>query len=82
MCARRHIRDPELLSFINIECYCWSTVLADLTPMINSGMVFCDRHFGGINYPKVRPGIIKQCLPKQRLMFQQINACRSRVSCI
>jgi len=26
-------------------------VSADLTPMINAGMVFCDRHFGGINYP-------------------------------
>ncbi len=48
-----HIQDPELLHFIDIECYCWSTVLADLTPMINAGMVFCDRHFGGINYPKV-----------------------------
>lgn len=47
------IQDPELLRFIDIECYCWSTVLAELTPMINSGMVFCDRHFGGINYPKV-----------------------------
>ena len=46
-------QDPELLSFIDIECYCWSTVLADLTPMINAGMVFCDRHYGGINYPVV-----------------------------
>ena len=53
-CSRRK-QDPELLRFIDIECYCWSTVLADFTPMINSGMVFCDRHFGGINYPKVRP---------------------------
>ena len=26
--ARKHIKDPELLSFIDIECYCWSTVLA------------------------------------------------------
>ena len=41
--ARRHIRDPELLSFIDIECFCWSTVLASMTPMINAGMVFCDR---------------------------------------
>ncbi|GFR46202.1 hypothetical protein Agub_g7733 [Astrephomene gubernaculifera] len=49
--ARRHIKDPELLRFIDIECFIWSTVSADLTPMINSGMVFCDRHFGGINYP-------------------------------
>ena len=47
------VQDPELLRFIDIECYCWSTVLADFTPMINSGMVFCDRHFGGINYPRV-----------------------------
>ena len=50
--ARRHIRDPELLHFLDIECYCWSTVPADMTPMINAGMVFCDRHYGGINYPR------------------------------
>ena len=49
--ARRYIKDPELLKFIDIECYCWSTVDAMLTPMINAGMVFCDRHYGGINYP-------------------------------
>lgn len=49
--ARRYIKDPELLSFIDLECFIWSTVSADLTPMINAGMVFCDRHFGGINYP-------------------------------
>ena len=45
--ARRHIRDPELLSFIDIECFCWSTVLASMTPMINAGMVFCDRSASG-----------------------------------
>ena len=39
--ARKYIKDPELLSFIDIECYCWSTVLAEHTPMINSGMVSC-----------------------------------------
>jgi prolycopene isomerase len=50
--ARRYIRDPELLRFIDIECYCWSVVEADKTPMINAGMVFSDRHYGGINYPK------------------------------
>lgn len=50
--ARRYIKDPELLKFIDIECYCWSVVAADLTPMINAGMVFSDRHYGGINYPK------------------------------
>jgi prolycopene isomerase len=50
--ARRYISDPNLLRFIDIECYCWSVVPADLTPMINAGMVFSDRHYGGINYPK------------------------------
>ncbi|MEB3278580.1 MAG: carotenoid isomerase [Lyngbya sp.] len=50
--ARRYITDPQLLKFIDIECYCWSVVPADLTPMINAGMVFSDRHYGGINYPK------------------------------
>ena len=37
--ARKYIKNPELLSFIDIECYCWSTVLAEHTPMINAGMV-------------------------------------------
>lgn len=42
--ARKYIKDPELLSFIDIECYCWSTVLAEHTPMINAGMVSCPMH--------------------------------------
>ncbi len=46
------LQDEELLRFIDIECYCWSTVDANLTPMMNAGMVFCDRHYGGINYPR------------------------------
>jgi prolycopene isomerase len=50
--ARRYIRDRQLLQFIDMECYCWSVVPADRTPMINAGMVFSDRHYGGINYPK------------------------------
>ncbi|QDZ22694.1 carotenoid isomerase [Chloropicon primus] len=50
--ARKYIQDEELLSFIDMECYCWSTVKAAVTPMINAGMVFCDRHYGGINYPR------------------------------
>ena len=50
--ARRYIKDPKLLQFIDMECYCWSVVPADCTPMINAGMVFSDRHYGGINYPK------------------------------
>ncbi|MUL38183.1 carotenoid isomerase [Gloeocapsopsis dulcis] len=60
--ARRYIKDPELLQFIDIECYCWSVVPADLTPMINAGMVFSDRHYGGINYPKGGVGQIAQKL--------------------
>ena len=50
--ARKHISDPQLLKFIDMECYCWSVVPASKTPMINAGMVFSDRHYGGINYPK------------------------------
>lgn len=49
--ARDHIKDETLLKFIDMECYSWSVVPADLTPMINAGMVFSDRHYGGINYP-------------------------------
>jgi prolycopene isomerase len=49
--ARANISDPDLLRFIDMECYSWSVVPADLTPMINAGMVFSDRHYGGINYP-------------------------------
>lgn len=60
--ARKYITDPELLKFIDIECYCWSVVPADKTPMINAGMVFSDRHFGGINYPKGGVGQIAQKL--------------------
>jgi hypothetical protein len=37
--ARKYIRDPTLLRFIDLECYIWSTVSADMTPMINAGMV-------------------------------------------
>ena len=60
--ARRYIKDPTLLKFIDMECYCWSVVPADLTPMINAGMVFSDRHYGGINYPKGGVGQIAQKL--------------------
>jgi prolycopene isomerase len=60
--ARRYIRDPALLKFIDMECYCWSVVPADKTPMINAGMVFSDRHYGGINYPKGGVGQIAQKL--------------------
>jgi prolycopene isomerase len=60
--ARRYIQDPNLLKFIDMECYCWSVVPANQTPMINAGMVFSDRHYGGINYPKGGVGQIAQKL--------------------
>ncbi|MGL6133251.1 MAG: carotenoid isomerase [Prochlorococcaceae cyanobacterium] len=60
--ARRHIRDEQLLKFIDMECFCWSVMPADLTPMINAGMVFSDRHAGGINYPKGGVGVIAEKL--------------------
>jgi prolycopene isomerase len=60
--ARRYISDPTLLKFIDIECYCWSVVPASHTPAINAGMVFSDRHYGGINYPKGGVGQIAQKL--------------------
>jgi len=60
--ARRFIKDPELLRFIDIECFCWSVMPALKTPMINAGMVFTDRHAGGINYPKGGVGTIAEKL--------------------
>ncbi|MBD0268479.1 MAG: carotene isomerase [Cyanobacteria bacterium Co-bin8] len=60
--ARRYLRDPELLRFIDMECYCWSVVPAERTPLINAGMVFSDRHYGGVNYPKGGVGQIAQQL--------------------
>lgn len=60
--ARKYIKNPQLLKFIDMECYCWSVVPADLTPMINAGMVFSDRHYGGINYPKGGVGKIGELL--------------------
>lgn len=60
--ARRYIKDPKLLKFIDMECYCWSVVPAERTPAINAGMVFSDRHYGGINYPKGGVGQIAQKL--------------------
>ncbi len=60
--ARKYITDPKLLQFIDLECYCWSVMRADRTPMINAGMVFSDRHYGGINYPKGGVGQIAQKL--------------------
>ncbi len=60
--ARQHIKDEQLLKLIDMECFCWSVMPADLTPMINAGMVFSDRHAGGINYPKGGVGVIAEKL--------------------
>lgn len=62
--ARQHIKDPDLLSFIDAECFIVSTVNALQTPMINASMVLCDRHFGGINYPVGGVGGIAKSLAK------------------
>ncbi|XP_031485264.1 prolycopene isomerase, chloroplastic [Nymphaea colorata] len=62
--ARKFIKDPRLLSFIDVECFIVSTVNALQTPMINASMVLCDRHFGGINYPVGGVGEIAKALAK------------------
>nr|BAS69432.1 carotenoid isomerase [Rhododendron kiusianum x Rhododendron indicum] len=62
--ARKFIKDPELLSFIDAECFIVSTVNAVQAPMINASMVLCDRHFGGINYPVGGVGGIAKSLAK------------------
>lgn len=36
----------------SLQCFIVSTVDAARTPIINAAMVLCDRHYGGINYPK------------------------------
>ena len=60
--AKMSSPSPELLKFIDIECFCWSVMPAIKTPMINAGMVFTDRHVGGINYPKGGVGMIAEKL--------------------
>ena len=62
MLQEKFIKDVELLKFIDIECFCWSVMPALKTPMINAGMVFTDRHAGGINYPKGGVGKIAEKL--------------------
>lgn len=62
--ARKYMKDPQLLSFIDAECFIVSTVNALQTPMINAAMVLCDRHFGGINYPVGGVGGIAKSLSK------------------
>ncbi|MDF5713737.1 MAG: carotene isomerase [Rhizonema sp. NSF051] len=67
--ARTYIKDQQLLKFIDMECYCWSVVPADMTPTINAGMVFSDRHYGGVNYPKGGVGQIAQKLVEGLVRF-------------
>ena len=74
--ARKHISDPELLRVIDVECFCWSTVRAEATPLINAGMVLCDRFWGGINYPKGGVGGISRELVSG-LQVCVLAVCRS-----
>jgi prolycopene isomerase len=78
--ARRHIHDPALLHFIDMECFCWSVMPADRTPMINAGMVFSDRHAGGINYPKGGVGVIAEKLVAGLEAHGGVIRYRSRVT--
>ncbi|MEB3323427.1 MAG: carotenoid isomerase [Synechococcaceae cyanobacterium] len=78
--ARRHIRDPKLLRFIDMECFCWSVMPADRTPMINAGMVFSDRHAGGINYPRGGVGVIAEHLVRGLERHGGVFRTRARVT--
>ncbi len=60
--AREHIRDEELLRFIDIEAYSWAVQDAVSTPLVNAGICLADRHHGGINYPLGGSGAIAAAL--------------------
>ncbi|ABB23509.1 FAD-dependent oxidoreductase [Pelodictyon luteolum] len=60
--ARRHISDPDLLRFIDIEAYSWALQDAIGTPLVNAGICLADRHHGGINYPLGGSGAIPRGL--------------------
>ena len=62
--ARRHIRDEELLRFIDLESYSWAVQDAIATPLVNAGICLADRHHGGINYPVGGSGAIPAALVK------------------
>ena len=78
--ARRYLKDPQLLHFIDMECYCWSVVPAEKTPLINAGMVFSDRHYGGVNYPQGGVGCIAQALAEGLVEAGGYIQYRSRVT--
>lgn len=58
--ARKYMKDPNLLAFIDAECFIVSTAGSCRTPMINASRVMCDGHYGGINYPRGGVGRIAQ----------------------
>ncbi|VEP16149.1 Carotene isomerase [Hyella patelloides LEGE 07179] len=78
--ARRHLKDPVLLRFIDLECYCWSVMPASGTPAINAGMVFSDRHYGGVRYPQGGVGQIAQKLVAGLTKFGGEIQYKARVS--
>ncbi|MEN9255308.1 MAG: FAD-dependent oxidoreductase, partial [Gloeomargarita sp. SZTDM-1c_bins_89] len=53
---------------------------ADQTPMINAGMVFADRHYGGVRYPKGGVGQIAQKLAAGLEQYGGEIRYKSRVS--
>jgi prolycopene isomerase len=77
--AQKYLKDPKLLKFIDLECYCWSVVPAALTPSINAGMVFSDRHYGGVNYPRGGVGQIAKELVRGLTKFGGEIKYKSRV---
>ena len=62
--AQKYLKNARLLRFLDMECFCWSVMPASHTPMINAGMVFSDRHYGGVRYPKGGVGQIAEALVK------------------
>ncbi|KAJ9565037.1 hypothetical protein OSB04_001003 [Centaurea solstitialis] len=80
--ARNFIKDPEVLAFIDAECFIVSTVSALQTPMINASMVLCDRHFGGINYPVGGVGGIATSLAKGLVDYGSEILYRANVTSI
>jgi prolycopene isomerase len=78
--ARRHLRDPILLKFLDLECYCWSVMPASGTPAINAGMVLSDRHYGGVRYPSGGVGQIAQKLVTGLIKFGGKIRYKARVS--
>jgi prolycopene isomerase len=77
--AQKYLKNPKLLKFIDLECYCWSVVPAALTPSINAGMVFSDRHYGGVNYPRGGVGQIAKALVRGLTKFGGEIKYKSRV---